>query len=305
MSLSFSGAPSAYGASGSNDATEASAYFAAYAQAQQSYQYPYQQQQQAQQSFYQGAYDPYAAGGGGGGAYGYGAAAYSGYPPMSAHTYSAPYPPQDGGCRDYRAGRCTRGNTCRFAHIGVPFRAPGGHDMCGDFLAGRCARGETCRFSHDKGAGMPCRDYLKGLCTRGDGCRYSHADGAPLPVCRSFLRGHCARQDCKYVHDLNDRTAAQIGSQSSYVSPSSVGFVQQASPTAAASASASAVFTAPTIQLPSNEAKEGDAMVAPAMRSRKRGRDKEQEQEERPAKQARSSSKDKPKDVDESPDSAN
>ena len=53
--------------------------------------------------------------------------------------------PDDGGCRDFKFGRCARGNDCRFAHI---------KEVCGDFLKGRCSRGELCKFSHDKTNGQ-------------------------------------------------------------------------------------------------------------------------------------------------------
>lgn len=32
---------------------------------------------------------------------------------------------------------------------------PGGQEKCGDFLAGRCTRGDRCKYSHDDGRGGP------------------------------------------------------------------------------------------------------------------------------------------------------
>lgn len=87
----------------------------------------------------------------------------SGFPPMNAQMYNAPFGgpsyggpsyggggpggfqrPDDGSCRDFKFGRCARGAECRFAHV---------KEVCGDFLkvgrsfGGHCfARGESCGF---------------------------------------------------------------------------------------------------------------------------------------------------------------
>lgn len=73
-------------------------------------------------------------------------------------------------CKDYNAGKCTRGDKCKFAHVGSirgsqspsdnNQRAPGGmsnrieqHQQgirCRDWRAGRCNRGTACKYIHDE-----------------------------------------------------------------------------------------------------------------------------------------------------------
>lgn len=47
-------------------------------------------------------------------------------------------------CKDFQAGKCTRGDKCKFAHVG-PARK---QIQCRDFLAGKCGRGEACKYRH-------------------------------------------------------------------------------------------------------------------------------------------------------------
>eukprot|EP00927_Polykrikos_kofoidii_P057899 TRINITY_DN52133_c0_g1_i1.p1 TRINITY_DN52133_c0_g1~~TRINITY_DN52133_c0_g1_i1.p1 ORF type:complete len:299 (-),score=35.70 TRINITY_DN52133_c0_g1_i1:173-1069(-) len=58
-------------------------------------------------------------------------------------------------CADFRLGRCSRGDSCKYVHEGAS--VPGhsqpsvGVEECGDFKNGKCSRGATCKFSHDIG----------------------------------------------------------------------------------------------------------------------------------------------------------
>jgi len=47
-------------------------------------------------------------------------------------------------CKDFQAGKCTRGDKCKFAHFG-PARK---QIQCRDFLAGKCGRGDACKYRH-------------------------------------------------------------------------------------------------------------------------------------------------------------
>jgi len=47
-------------------------------------------------------------------------------------------------CKDFQAGKCTRGDKCKFAHVG-PARK---QIQCRDFLAGKCGRGDACKYRH-------------------------------------------------------------------------------------------------------------------------------------------------------------
>ena len=46
-------------------------------------------------------------------------------------------------CRDFAAGGCPRGDSCRYAHVNAEHQP-----MCRDYLLGKCKRGQDCRFSH-------------------------------------------------------------------------------------------------------------------------------------------------------------
>lgn len=115
--------------------------------------------------------------------YHYGAmtAAYGG-----CHFPGGPLPGADQGgrrdegkpeCGDWKRGRCDRGDSCRFAHVGAGGGSGGGGggggDECGDFKRGKCNRGDACRFAHVKPT-QPCRDFEQGKCTRGDTCKFVH-----------------------------------------------------------------------------------------------------------------------------------
>lgn len=214
-------------------------------------------------SSYHGPYG--GAGGYGGGGYGapggYGGGGYGGGRP------------DDGGCRDFKMGRCSRGAECRFAHI---------KEVCGDFLKGRCSRGELCKFTHDKAGGPPCRDFLKGLCTRGDACRYHHYDNGSLPPCRDFLRGKCERvSDCKYAHDVAEQqrhmaqaaAGGDVAGAGAYGSVGGYGAASSAPYGGAAPGTGYGAHSYEDQPAPRAPGVDDDSMPANAGSSRKRGRD--------------------------------
>jgi len=72
------------------------------------------------------------------------------------------------------------------------------------FLQGSCLKGSECLLSHkvapDK---MPvCKFFLEGVCARDD-CPYRHVKvSADAKVCPAFLRGHCPLgQECRMRHE--------------------------------------------------------------------------------------------------------
>eukprot|EP01065_Artemidia_motanka_P051141 TRINITY_DN8923_c0_g1_i1.p1 TRINITY_DN8923_c0_g1~~TRINITY_DN8923_c0_g1_i1.p1 ORF type:complete len:470 (+),score=136.08 TRINITY_DN8923_c0_g1_i1:63-1412(+) len=48
-------------------------------------------------------------------------------------------------CKDYQAGKCHRGDKCKFAHVGTARR---GSVLCRDWQAGVCTRGDSCKYRH-------------------------------------------------------------------------------------------------------------------------------------------------------------
>lgn len=140
---------------------------------------------------------------------GYGAAAgyYSGFNPYQPgnpydqsfyenRNYAPPAASKPGSrerCRDFLAGRCTRGVTCRFDHS---------KETCIEFQRGNCDRGDSCRFAHEK---EPCRDFAyRGECKFGDECKFGHESSnakSAVPVCRDFQKGQCTYEKCKYRHE--------------------------------------------------------------------------------------------------------
>ena len=90
-------------------------------------------------------------------------------------------------------GSCEHGATCVFEHgdfSGPPSASPptvASRGVCFDFRAGRCTRGDSCRHKHlagtelDRVKSMDCFAWKRGECTRGTMCRYLHneADGPP------------------------------------------------------------------------------------------------------------------------------
>eukprot|EP00668_Euglena_longa_P014174 GGOE01018150.1.p1 GENE.GGOE01018150.1~~GGOE01018150.1.p1 ORF type:complete len:716 (-),score=151.85 GGOE01018150.1:362-2275(-) len=60
-------------------------------------------------------------------------------------------------CRDFQNGKCSRGNSCQYAHGERDLRGrerPAGTnskyktELCRDYTAGRCMRGDDCQFAH-------------------------------------------------------------------------------------------------------------------------------------------------------------
>ena len=74
--------------------------------------------------------------------------------------------PAAGACYDFQAGRCQRGDGCRFSHTGGDGGGGGGYGGGGGKGYGGGGTG-----------GGACYDFQAGRCNRGDGCRFSHSGG--------------------------------------------------------------------------------------------------------------------------------
>jgi len=134
-------------------------------------------------------------------------------------------------CADFRIGRCTRGDSCKFSHDGpVSLQTPASDERCADFRIGRCTRGNDCKFVHEVAANVTdsqttasaerCADYRMGRCTRGNGCKFLHEGAANLTaaalglgvskeLCGDYKTGKCTRgASCKFSHDLVGAGAA-------------------------------------------------------------------------------------------------
>lgn len=132
--------------------------------------------------------------------------------------------PQDDrpACGDFKSGKCSRGQGCRFSHgqgggsssmmpmMMSAFAGKGGGggrgstNECGDHKMGKCNRGDGCKFSHgaeDKRFAPDCGDFKRGICSRGDSCKFRHETRTE---CADFRRGVCSREDCKFSHDSSD-----------------------------------------------------------------------------------------------------
>eukprot|EP00736_Rhodelphis_marinus_P005234 Rmarinus@m.18349 len=118
-------------------------------------------------------------------------------------------------CYDYLKGVCSRGDTCKFAHI------PKGTGICFDFQRKTCRKGDDCPFVHVKLGDLAfddisvselqargiCYDFQRSMCHRGKDCRYCHVS-VSVPrsdkPCYDYLKGKCTRGDsCRFSHTLD------------------------------------------------------------------------------------------------------
>eukprot|EP00451_Oxyrrhis_marina_P021124 CAMPEP_0204338526 /NCGR_PEP_ID=MMETSP0469-20131031/21123_1 /ASSEMBLY_ACC=CAM_ASM_000384 /TAXON_ID=2969 /ORGANISM="Oxyrrhis marina" /LENGTH=116 /DNA_ID=CAMNT_0051322715 /DNA_START=21 /DNA_END=367 /DNA_ORIENTATION=- len=79
-----------------------------------------------------------------------------------------------------------------------------GLEFCGDFQAGRCSRGDRCRFSHampQQQSGPQHRGPVPGPIPPA----YPQGGGYDdTPVCNDFRAGRCNRDRCKFAHTMGD-----------------------------------------------------------------------------------------------------
>lgn len=76
---------------------------------------------------------------------------------------------------------------------------------CRDFKSGKCTRGENCKFLHMSDRGSP-----RGVYESKAGGSAGRREVAKSPqLCRDFLRGVCQRKNCKFVHAYPEGWAAE------------------------------------------------------------------------------------------------
>lgn len=134
-------------------------------------------------------------------------------------------------CKYFAAGRCNKGNQCKFFHQDNPnYRDRDDRNSENDpaerWRTSRTEHGRGTKFgnSNDKETNC-CNDFLRGRCHRGASCRYPHHGasgdnydrgnrnvsydhdrnrqqkrGGPGP-CKYFLMGKCHKDDCRFSHD--------------------------------------------------------------------------------------------------------
>jgi len=114
---------------------------------------------------------------------------------------SGPYPPSTPKpCPYFPLGKCEKGDSCKWAHIGAPSPSDESTDkvvelpsngsqnkeLCPFFAAGACQKGLQCRWRHAVGsqsggeglpAGRACPFFAAGKCEKGADCRWSHVLG--------------------------------------------------------------------------------------------------------------------------------
>ncbi|CAK0893885.1 unnamed protein product, partial [Prorocentrum cordatum] len=115
-------------------------------------------------------------------------------------------------CKYFLAGRCAKGDACRFQHA-APTAAVAASDVLSAALAAAGAAADG--FAAPVGTGVtrriPCRYFATGRCARGAACQFSHgeaADACPVPLsermaeeCAYFKRGQCMRgAACLWAH---------------------------------------------------------------------------------------------------------
>jgi hypothetical protein len=127
-------------------------------------------------------------------------------------------------CMSFQRGKCKRGETCKFRHIGhddevtsvdvvvapkvmndVPDDAP----VCMSFQRGKCKRGQMCKFRHLISGNSPAQTKVEIPATRvpleapvGDRSVIAETDfESNIPICQSFQKGKCKRgRNCKFRH---------------------------------------------------------------------------------------------------------
>lgn len=161
---------------------------------------------------------PYAA-------YAAAAPAYSAYPAQTAYqAYAVPTTPEPQVCGDWRRGKCTRGDTCKYEHQ-EPGGNPNAANVCGDWRNKKCERGPACKFRHSEnppaaafpsypGFADPYAAYTAaaaGYTPPAPAAAYpgyslpydaSAMNGTPTAenVCGDWRRGQCTRSHCKFRH---------------------------------------------------------------------------------------------------------
>ncbi|XP_057504938.1 zinc finger CCCH domain-containing protein 55-like [Actinidia eriantha] len=135
-------------------------------------------------------------------------------------------------CRDFTAGKCTRGSQCRFLHEdninhrdggclekerAVRWRSTQEHGgnyyggekdepqrnsgkytvLCNNFLKGRCLGGSSCRYSHHDDSGDNCERSNRNSSDRD----YQPPPRNGNPPCKYFMMGKCSRDNCRFSHN--------------------------------------------------------------------------------------------------------
>ncbi|KAL2070859.1 hypothetical protein VTL71DRAFT_13885 [Oculimacula yallundae] len=98
--------------------------------------------------------------------------------------------------------RSRNGNMYRDASIKISGKAKKTTKPCKAFtITGSCSTAD-CPFVHDPLKVAVCREFLlKGSCPSGDFCDLSHElTPERTPTCMHFVKGHCAKDDCRYTH---------------------------------------------------------------------------------------------------------
>jgi len=132
--------------------------------------------------------------------------------------------PGSNDCYDYARGVCTRGESCRFDHVGDVPQAKERLPVCKDYQGVRGCPRTSCRYlhltvaeedEHLKSGELPPHkgDARKVSSMQGGSMRRSsfpegpfdprNAKGVPPggPFCRDFINGHCSRgRECRYRH---------------------------------------------------------------------------------------------------------
>ena len=77
-------------------------------------------------------------------------------------------------------------------------------------MLGRCALGLHCIYAHDPAKVAICRNFLKvGQCSLGQHCDLSHElSYERVPACIHFVKGNCAKSDCRYPHVRTNAAAS-------------------------------------------------------------------------------------------------
>mmetsp|Transcript_60447 Transcript_60447/g.141370 ORF Transcript_60447/g.141370 Transcript_60447/m.141370 type:complete len:551 (-) Transcript_60447:5-1657(-) len=148
-------------------------------------------------------------------------------------------------CRNWEVGKCTKAETCSFAHGAEEIVRPVQDGffktaLCKYFEDGNCSRGDACTFAHGEkelreidtvkaSAGrksIMCKYWQSGGCHKGEECPYAHGEEDLRPrtrsakeaspafkthLCKYHEAGNCSKGDsCNYAHGPEE-LADQLG----------------------------------------------------------------------------------------------